>query len=112
MDKIEKFVAESEYTVALLGNPESTAFELVPIDTLSESESRALSARGLGFLGVIGLVDGQFRTALEVEQSVSTSQALARAFVQHITARLSAPKRDNGDWLERLHALPDPRMEN
>jgi hypothetical protein len=112
MDKIEKLVAESEHPVAVLGNLESTAFELVPVDTLSESASRTLYSRGLGFLGVIGLVNGQFRTALEVELSPSTSQAIVHAFVQHMTARLSVPKRDNGDWLERLHSLPDPRTEN
>jgi hypothetical protein len=114
VDKFTALADVAQFATVILGN-QANEFELVRLESvpLSPEEATALQTRGMGFVGLLGLVDGKFRSALAVELDAATTAAIAQAFVesmvQHVRTR---PKGDSVNWLEQLMRLPDPRREN
>jgi hypothetical protein len=123
VDKFQQVAYESTFAAVVLGNLQTSDFELVCL-AVEEVDPPSLQAvrmsRGLCFLGIVGMdANGQFRSALEVPLPDSTTSLLAQAFSQLAAARfapapnsLLQPKGDSADWIERLHSLPDMREES
>jgi len=109
-DKFSHIAGYGRIVAAIFGNLETQDYELIDVDAVPLSEAQAaIQTRGLAFIGVMGLMDGKPRTALDVELDEETGAALSHAYVQFACARLSKPKGDSADWLRRLFALPDTR---
>jgi len=114
-DKQLCLVADAELSVSLLGNPQTSDFELV--DTaqlpLSEDHLNRLRARGMYYLGVTGLVGGTPRTALIEGLSHSDIGALTSAFLAYLATVLQLPQKPAPspavEWVAELFALEDPR---
>ena len=86
MSDCELITRNAIYCVAILGNSRNE-YELVDM-SLPESCVKNSQARGMGLVGVIGIVDGRPRVALEVELPESTIAALSKAFVSRIEAAI------------------------
>ena len=108
LDKFEQLATDSTLTAVILGNPGLTDFELIPPEPLSAEAQAAFHSRDFGFIGVVGVVGGKFRTALAVPLDDATADALAAAFVQYVVAKLKLNTKDV-TWFENLWALPDSR---
>ncbi len=118
LDKFEYIAAHASYACCILGNLQTSDFELLDFGQLplaKHTEQELFSERGMRFIGIMGLVDGVSRVALSEPLDDPTAKALSLAFVQRvediINAKL-APKDDSLDWLNRLYQLPDTRREN
>ena len=111
--------AHDSLCLCILANPDVTDLELVNVRVawpLPEDTSREYEARQLGFIGVMGVVDGLPRTALDIPLDPVRISALSAAFVKHCELLLSGAfeaqgKGDSVDWLMRLFSLPDERPE-
>jgi len=109
--------AHDSLCVCILANDDVTDIELVnPTLLLPEDTSREFDARGLKFLGLMAVVDGLPRTALEIPLDLMRISALSAAFVKYCEDRLNGAfepqgKGDEVAWLVRLFALPDTRPE-
>jgi hypothetical protein len=111
LDKCEQLLADSSLAVAILHNPVTSDFELVPVVRVEDDTARCYTARGLQFSGCIGLVAGQPQVALDVAIVGEAAQKIVRAFVDLVEDQLNGqvPKAESVDWLTRLLSLPDPR---
>lgn len=120
-DKFEALAMEAQLAVCVLGNADVTDMELLLAkpNGLSPEKIRELSiqwaARGLQFIGMIGVVDGKPRTALAVPLDERRIAAISQAFISYCEVVLSdnVAERQKGDsvaWLHALHSLPDTRM--
>jgi hypothetical protein len=106
LDKFEQLASDSTLTAVILGNPALTDFELIAPAPLPPETQAKFHARNFGFIGVVGVVEGRFRTALAVPLDDATAEALAAAFVQYVVAKLNTK---DVTWFENLWALPDSR---
>jgi hypothetical protein len=99
VDKFEQLVSDSPLLAAvILGNPALTQFDLIAPETLSAETEADLQARGMGFIGVTGVVAGQFRCELAVPLDDAAVDAIAQAFIQHVVVKLST----KGDLASRI----------
>lgn len=112
-DKFEMVVRYATHPVCLLGNVETSDFELVDLDAelLSEDAQRELRERGLYFIGAMGILNGAPCTALAEPLDEGTILALSAAYVQYAGSIKAKPKGDFTEWASRLHALPDMRAD-
>jgi hypothetical protein len=115
--KFETLVNQSAFSVCILGNLRTSDFELVDLnpEPMSEDAKRDCTRRGMEFIGVIGLVEGLPRVALECPLDVMTALALSQAFVQRVEDAINAamkPKGDSAAWLDALYRLPDTRTDS
>ena len=87
---LETLVATGQHVVFILGNLETSEFEIVTLEDLPLAESRTKNnnARGLAFLGSTGFVNGVPSSVLETNLDASHIQALAAAYVQHVASRI------------------------
>jgi hypothetical protein len=109
LDSFEQAAADCTFAVAILGNVHSQDFELVPLgEVISADMDRRFRARGLCFLGVLGLPD-RFALA-EPMPPVQMRLAIAREF-DRVYGQAVKPVGDSVTWLENLHSLPDTRDE-
>jgi hypothetical protein len=95
MDKFEQLTHDAEYTRVLFLNEATGDFELVDPDgpvPLPEDQAQRYHARGLVFAGVLGMVSGQPRVALDVELSAEVMAAITRAFVERVTYLVRHPR--------------------
>jgi hypothetical protein len=114
MDKFRQLCLDAPIAVVILGNPETSDFELIDLDfdRLPNERVCALQERGMEFCGVLGLVKGRPRVALALPLGAEIIATLSAAFVQRLEDAINGIKPDMGDsaeWLERLHSLPDNR---
>jgi hypothetical protein len=112
-DKFETLVGEADHSFTIMGNLTTSDFALIETSTLplSESARHDLVQRGMGWLGVVGLVAGQPKTALDTPLGAPVIAALAEAFLQVLAKKLA----DNDPVLAELaalYALPDTRPAN
>ena len=115
MDNIERLVFESQFTAVILGNPQTFDYELIEPVPVSPETQANLSARGMCFIGCVGLVGGQFRTALSVPIDDRAITFLTQAFVGFLSAKLQLSTKTDGDavaWLRNLYQLQDRRTTN
>jgi hypothetical protein len=121
-DKFETLAMEAQLAVSVLGNADLSDVELICIKPyqLSPEKIQELAvqwaARGLRFIGTIGIVDGQSRTALAVPLDDRHISALSEAFIQYCEVSLSdhVAQQQKGDevaWLEALSSLTDDRPD-
>jgi len=76
-------------------------------ETELEAASAQLAGKGLGWVGVIGMVDDMPQVSLEhVPDDPGCLSALSAAFVRYCNSLTTG---DEVEWLERLYALPDVR---
>jgi hypothetical protein len=95
--------------VAILGNPETSDFELIDLAPGPLHNPHNLHERGMFFVGVMGIVRGFPRTALDTPLDDATTTALAQAFVRHV--EVTAARELETAWLGRLYQLPDTRTD-
>ena len=113
-DKFTALQDAATYSVGLLANPASGDFELVEWAEVPFPPERlgAYLARGLGFAGVIGVVEGIARTALDTPLEGPIVTAILEAFAQRLEQELNASLAANASdvaWLRRLWRMPDTR---
>lgn len=109
-DKFEQLAADAQLAVCVVGNPQTSDFELIELAPGPLSYDRQnLHERGMVFIGVMGIVQGFPRFALDAPLPSATTAALAQAFVQHTEA--TAARELETAWLARLFALPDTRTD-
>ena len=117
LDKHQTLVRDAQLALCILGNPQTSDFELIEMPKLPLSEERlhSLRLRGMYYLGVVGLVDGVPRTALDEPLENAAVDALARAFLSHMASLLRSASVRSADasvqWLAELYSLTDPRHE-
>ncbi|SRR6266478_4787041 len=95
MDKFEQLTHDAEYTLVLFLNEATGDFELVDPDgpvPLPADQAQRYHARGLSFAGVLGMVNGQPRVALDVELSEAVRAAITRAFVARVSYLARHPR--------------------
>lgn len=112
MDRVEQLAWDAEIAVAVLGNPRTGEFSLIDLDhdmPMSEAARESARQRGFEFCGVVGVKNGIADAMCDpVAGALGILCAAVMPFVRRYAAKLG-PKSDGADWLERLHALPDPR---
>jgi hypothetical protein len=94
MDKFQQLAWDAEYAVAVLANLDTNDTQFVDLQPGATDAARTFAGRGLTFVGVVGLVNGKPRIALEVEMD---AEILAQAFMQHVRKRakwICAPDRN------------------
>jgi hypothetical protein len=107
-DKFEQLASDAELAVAILGNPETSDFELIDLAPGPLTHDRnSLHERRMVFIGVMGIVRGFPRFALDTPLDAATTTALAQAFVRHV--EVTAARELETAWLGRLYQLPDTR---
>jgi hypothetical protein len=118
MDRFEQVVSDSPVSSMILSTSDFTEIELLPVDApdLGADVTDALLARGMHYLGVIGLTpDGGFRSEFTVPLDPATSQAIAHAFARDIAKQILQPQqtvhKKDVDWLRKLFSLPDTREQ-
>lgn len=117
-DKHDFIAGYGTAVVAILGNVATNDYELVDLASVPfppETEAD-FNARSLGFVGTLGLVCGQFRSAFAVSLERDIVDALAKSYFEFICAKFanapqSSPAGDGADWLKALYNLPDNREE-
>ena len=96
LDKLQQ-IADAEFSVAVLANLETSDFQFVPVEPVAEDTAMSYHGRGLAFIGLIGLVKGQPKCALDVPLESEDIAQLVQAFLAHL--------RKNMRWIAR----PDMR---
>jgi hypothetical protein len=108
MDKFTAALQDSVFSAALLYNAGNRDFEWVRLERLSEAATEAcLAARGLSFAGVVGIVNGEMRVALEMPLDVTPE--MAQAFVQLVKDEINCriPTGEDVQFLRRLLGVTD-----
>jgi hypothetical protein len=114
-DRIEQLLWDSQLSVAIMGDLARGDVEFIGLNApLSDGLLGQLRERGLTLIGVVALVGGKVRTALEVPLDERTSFALAQASIAYLVTRLGfnptpETKDDFQDFMGRLIRLEDPR---
>lgn len=122
MDKFETLVAEASIAAAILANADVTDIELLPVQPRSyppekvQELARLWASRGLRFIGIVGMVDGQPRSMFTVPLDDLRISALSQAFLAYLGVMLKDELEtrqsvgDEVDWLRSLWSLPDTRL--
>jgi hypothetical protein len=121
LDKFELLASYGKFTVALMGNPQTSDFELVDLDDAEKiaqvKTDDAFVSRGLRFIGAFAILDGLPRTAFTEFLDDATIDTLAWSYAQHYRSRLEdtgqvqRPPGDSLQHLEALWSLHDPRLK-
>jgi hypothetical protein len=108
-DRFEQLVHDAQFPVTILGNPQAHDFELIDLTAPlpEEASCNRMRARGLFFIGAVGLVDGVPCAALGSPLNPACLATIAEAYVRHAEAALN--RRLEVSWLKHLHELPDQR---
>jgi hypothetical protein len=113
MNRLEQLALEAEVSACILGNLTTRDFALVDLHAPGPIPE-CLHGRGLGVIGVTGIVGGVPRTALAVELDDVALSAIAQVWLRYLSARITPhiqpPPGDSIRFLERLHALDDTRQ--
>ncbi|MFZ3262456.1 MAG: hypothetical protein WA172_00510 [Terriglobales bacterium] len=111
-NKFEALVKDSSFAVAILHNSTTADFELVNLERVAEETAQCFTARGLGFAGVIGLVGGTPRYALDAPIGGETAHRIIACFTERVEDEINArvPQAESVSWLRRLWTLPDTRV--
>jgi hypothetical protein len=107
LDKFEQLVFDAQLAVAILGDLETSDFELFDVSRLPLSEDQLSRASRMRFVGVIGIVESVPRIALDEPLDAATTTALLQAFVRHTEDTANAELETQA--LARLYQLPDTR---
>jgi hypothetical protein len=119
MDKFETLTQTAQILSAIIGRPETNEFVVVEMP-VPECVSQGLALQGMRFVGLMGIVDGEGRSAmaelLSDEQIAQLEDVFARQVARVLAARLenlrAVPPESKDDfvsWASSLYALEDPR---
>ena len=88
LDKHNAIAANAAAPITILGNVETSDFELVDLRTWQRTEAADADVmrRRLGYLGIAGVVNGKPECALAEELDVGTISLLASAVAHHLSA--------------------------
>jgi hypothetical protein len=92
MDKFETITAASTYTLVLLANEETSDWELLDPEPVATERAQTLHARGLCFAGLLAIVDGKPRCALDVVLSPEVREAIVESFLARVTHTITHPR--------------------
>jgi hypothetical protein len=92
LDKVEQLMTDAQYVLVLLANEQSGDFELIDPTPVPEDTARVYRERGLGFAGVLGIVDGKTRSAFDLPLEGETVTAIALAFAERVAYVLRHPR--------------------
>lgn len=87
LDAVERLAWDAKHAAAILLN--GSDIELVDLQT-AETAKNISAARDLAFVGVIGMLQGEPRMALETPMDAETVTAVTQAFLHHV--------RETGTW--------------
>lgn len=110
MDSIEAVVLQSEISAAVVVDSEAR-IQLVDLAGSTAELASSLAARGMRFLGCVGIDGGnQVRCAFNCELTTGEREDIFAAFMD-VVSRASARVQEelSAEWLERLYQLPDTR---
>ena len=113
LDKFERIAVNASFHRVIMRNSTTGAFELFSPEQLADGQSLTrhgeyLSERGASFYGVIGVVDGAVRTALEVPLDKPILDHLSKSFAVEFEVHADASARERVEqvvfarWLNRL----------
>jgi len=85
MDKFQQLAHDAEFGVVVLANPDTRDYQFVDLHrgAVSAETAKTYAERGLSFLGVVGIVRGAPRVALEDELTPEFSAFLTQSLVAH-----------------------------
>lgn len=117
--KFEHLVSEAQFAVCVMGTPDCSEFALLDFGPIADDEIRRMIESGMSqFVGILAIVRGTPRCALNAPLPEPVYLALSQAFVKCIQQRFGAALEDhfarNADveYLQALWALPDERRVN
>lgn len=97
--------------VALFGNTDSAEYELLKLPGDNPVEyGRRMAARGLTFIGAIGIVDGEWKSALLTPVDDSAVNSIAKAYCKIVNDAIDTALRETAE-LYRLYAKPTPEYD-
>jgi hypothetical protein len=111
LDRFELLASYGKFTVAVMGNPQTSDFELVDLDDAEKiaqvKADGAFVSRGLRFIGAFAILDGLPRAAFAEFLDDATIDTLAWSYAQHYKSRLeeTGQTQTPGDSLQHLEAL-------
>lgn len=108
MDKFSQLLSESSFSRLILGCESTSDFLLVEDRPWSDELQRDIRQRGLCWLGVIGIVNGQPRSALAAPMNAETIERLSQEFVHLATASTNAVEQ----LVAHLLCARDPERQN
>jgi hypothetical protein len=96
---VEQLTADSEVSFGILANLDTHDTEFVSLESipLPADKQRAFTARGLAFIGCVGLVAGQPRAALDLPLSEGEVDFIVAAFQSYTRKHLRWTMRPNMD---------------
>ena len=110
LDPIEQLTFDASHPVsgafpmAILGDVKTRDFELIPVSDISPDLQQRIVADCLVFVGVVGLVNGTPKSALQVPLDNVAIAAVSAAYISAVEAGLNG--RLEIDELHRLWAKP------
>ena len=121
-DRFQTLAATAQLSVCIFANPQATDWALVCLDAAGDAGvTRNITARGLGFAGVIGLMaDGSPRSCLAQPFEDAVVDKMAALFLGYFVPRFldaaappkaAPPKAQDDDSEAFLWALKDGRMD-
>jgi hypothetical protein len=114
-DRHDFIAAYGQHAVCILGNVENRDYEVLDLAAgpLGPEYHANFAERGLGYIGVFALIEGQFRYAYAVPLDADVTIALAENYARFVLSKLTNPSSngsgDGAEWLSKLYSLPDTR---
>jgi hypothetical protein len=91
MDRFERLAFSGKHCAAIMGNPQTADYELVPLGGDLPGELReTVAERDLQLVAVVGIVDGELKSELAVPLGASTIAALSGAYCKLVECALRA----------------------
>jgi hypothetical protein len=81
LDRFEQIAHDAQYALVLLANEWTGDWELIEPEPVAPATAQTFAERGLVFGGILGIVSGRPRVALDVELDDEVSTAITQAFV-------------------------------
>lgn len=110
LDPIEQLAFDAShpvrgaFPVAILGNLETRDFELIALTNIPVDLAQRVVARNLVFVGVVGIVNGTPKSALQVPLDKLAIERLSAAYIRIVEAGMD--KQLEIDELNRLWTNP------
>ena len=92
-DKFEQLAFDGKLTIAIMGNPQTRDFEMVDVASLPLPECvrhNLATERGMFFIGVVAMVDGCPKAAMDFPLDDAAVDLLSAEYVRRIEGRVNA----------------------
>lgn len=91
LDKFEKLASEASFMLILLANESTGDWVLLSPEPVPADMDRTYKERGLCFAGVLGVVAGKPRTALDMPLDDATITAITQEFCRRVERLVTHP---------------------